>query len=332
MEEKYETATRVPGLNVRTRLLSVVIAMHNEEENVQPLLEQVRTALQGINYELILVDDGSTDGTVKAVREQLDGCTKLVILRKNYGQSSAMAAGIEAALGTQIATMDGDLQNDPRDIPAMLQALNEGQWDLVAGVRANRKDGMLLRKIPSRFANRFIRNSTGVRLHDYGCTLKVFEAGLAKTLGLYGQLHRYIPVLAALQGARMTEMPVRHHPRVHGKSKYGLGRTFKVMSDLVLMVFMQKYFQRPMHFFGPVGFLLLAAGIGINLYLFVVKLMGQDIGARPLLILGVILFLSGLQFVLFGILSEVMMRTYYESQDRKPYQVRQILTAKNTRA
>lgn len=326
MEEKIEVLSPEPGLNGSNPLLSVVIALYNEVENIEPLLQKIRDALNGIRYELLLVDDGSTDGTVREVKSRLDINTRLVVLRKNYGQSSAMAAGIEAARGTYIATMDGDLQNDPADIPEMLNLLMNDQWDLVAGVRKNRKDGIFLRKIPSRIANRFIRYSTGVMLHDYGCTLKVFESSIAKNLGLYGQLHRYIPVLAAFQGARMTEVPVMHHPRIHGKSKYGLGRTFKVVSDLVLIIFMQKYFQRPMHFFGPIGFFLLAIGIVINLYLLVVKILGEDIGTRPLLILGVMLFLSGLQFLLFGILSEVMMRTYYESQEKRPYQIREIIS------
>jgi glycosyltransferase involved in cell wall biosynthesis len=328
MEERIAQSPGNTTLSTPPVLLSVVIALYNEADNIEPLLARTREALNGIDYELILVDDGSTDATVRNIRARLDAHTSLVVLRKNYGQSPAMAAGIEAARGKYIVTLDGDLQNDPLDIPQMLQTLQDGGWDLVAGVRQKRQDGMFLRKIPSKIANAIIRRSTGVYLHDYGCTLKVFESSVAKNLGLYGQLHRYIPVLAALQGARMMEMPVRHHPRVHGSSKYGLGRTFKVISDLFLMVFMQKYFQRPMHLFGPLGFFLLFGGAAINLYLLVVKLQGQDIGNRPLLILGVVLFLSGLQLLLFGILSEVMMRTYYESQEKKPYRIREIVTAK----
>ncbi len=308
--------------------LSLVVAIYNEEDNVVPLLAGLNEALSDYNYELILVDDGSTDQTVKRLRPLLEPHMSLIVLRKNFGQSAAMAAGISAARGTYIATMDGDLQNDPSDIPLMVETLEKGEWDLVAGYRQKRQDGLFLRKIPSIIANAIIRKSTGIRLHDYGCTLKVFESSIAKNLGLYGQLHRYIPVLAALQGARMTEMPVKHHPRIHGQSKYGLGRTFKVVSDLVLMVFLQKYFQRPMHLFGPIGFFLLMAGIVINVYLLIIKLQGNDIGQRPLLTLGVILFLSGLQFILFGILSEVMMRTYYESQDKHPYQVREVIKSK----
>lgn len=308
------------------RLLSVVVALYNEEDNIEPLFAKLRTALKGLDYELVMVDDGSKDRTIAKVREHMGDDTKLVVLMKNYGQSAAMAAGIQAAEGEYIATMDGDLQNDPDDIPMMLNKLRDEEWDLVAGIRAKRQDGMLLRKIPSKIANALIRQSTGVKLHDYGCTLKVFESRIAKNLGLYGELHRFIPVLAALQGARMTEVPVKHHARIHGVSKYGIGRTSKVASDLILMIFRLKYFQKPMHLFGPIGFLLLFSGIVINLYLLVLKLQGERIGDRPLLILGVILLLAGLLLLLFGIQSDIMMRTYYEAQNKLPYQVRKIFT------
>ena len=331
MEERNRANTVISPIPSTLIHLSLVVAIYNEEDNVIPLLKGLNEALSDYSYELILVDDGSTDQTVRRLKPLLEPHMSLIVLRKNYGQSAAMAAGIAAAKGTYIATMDGDLQNDPTDIPVMVQTMQEGNWDLVAGYRQNRKDGWLFRKIPSMIANAVIRKSTGIGLRDYGCTLKVFESSIAKNLGLYGQLHRYIPVLAALQGARMTEIPVKHHPRVHGQSKYGIGRTFKVISDLFLMIFMQKYFQRPMHLFGPLGSLLLLAGVIINIYLLVVKLQGHDIGQRPLLMLGVILFLSGLQFILFGLLSEVMMRTYYESQDKQPYQVREVIRNKTKR-
>ena len=282
-----------------------------------------------MDYELVMVDDGSKDKTIEKVKQNLGNDTKLVTLMKNYGQSAAMAAGIQAAEGEYIATMDGDLQNDPDDIPMMLKKLQDEEWDLVAGIRQKRQDGMLLRKIPSKIANALIRQSTKVRLHDYGCTLKVFDARIAKNLGLYGELHRFIPVLAALQGARMTEVPVKHHARIHGVSKYGIGRTSKVASDLILMIFRLKYFQKPMHFFGPIGFLFLFSGIIINLYLLVLKIQGERIGDRPLLILGVILFLAGLLLLLFGIQTDIMMRTYYESQNKLPYQVRKIFSNQN---
>ena len=306
--------------------LSVVVALYNEEDNIEPLFARLREALKGMEYELVMVDDGSKDKTIEKVKQYLGTDTKLVTLMKNYGQSAAMAAGIQAAEGEYIATMDGDLQNDPDDIPMMLKKLQDEEWDLVAGVRQKRQDGMLLRKIPSKIANALIRQSTKVRLHDYGCTLKVFDARIAKNLGLYGELHRFIPVLAALQGARMTEVPVKHHARIHGVSKYGIGRTSKVASDLILMIFRLKYFQKPMHFFGPIGFLFLFSGIIINLYLLVLKIQGERIGDRPLLILGVILLLAGLLLLLFGIQTDIMMRTYYESQNKLPYQVRKIFS------
>ena len=228
-------------------LLSLVIPVMNEEDNILPMLERVREALASYTYEVIFVDDGSHDGTVRNLREHGDAHTRTLVLKRNYGQTTAMAAGIDAAQGQYIVTLDGDLQNDPADIPTMLQKLEDEGWDVVAGRRANRQDGMLLRKLPSRMANAMIRKLTGVYLYDYGCTLKLFKAEEAQNLGLYGQLHRFIPVLAHMQGAAIGEMDVRHHARIHGKSKYGLGRTFKVMADLVLMVFMQKYLPRPMH-------------------------------------------------------------------------------------
>ena len=308
------------------KLLSVVIALYNEEENIPALFEKIRNALAGIDYELILVDDGSTDKSVAIIKKYIEPDTKLVVLRKNYGQSAAMAAGIAAANGQYIATMDADLQNDPDDITAMLDKLIAGNWELVAGIRKNRQDKLLGRRLPSKIANKLIRNATGVTLHDYGCTLKIFTRDLAMNLGLYGDLHRFIPVLAALQGASMTEMEVKHHPRIYGKSKYGMGRTVKVMSDLLLILFMQKYFQRPMHFFGPIGLLLFFAGMAINIYLGIAKLAGAEIGNRPLLILGVIFLLGGLQLILFGILAEVLMRIYYESQNKRTYRIRTIIT------
>ncbi|MGZ8550711.1 MAG: glycosyltransferase family 2 protein [Chitinophagaceae bacterium] len=310
--------------------LSVVIALLNEAENIPSLFEQIDGALQDIDHELILVDDGSTDSSVAIIKKHLQPHIKLVVLRKNYGQSAAMAAGIAAAQGQYIATMDADLQNDPSDIPAMLDKLVAENWELVAGIRKKRQDKLIGRKLPSLVANKQIRNATGVTLHDYGCTLKVFTGEIAKNLELYGDMHRFIPVLAALQGASMTEMEVKHHPRVYGKSKYGIGRTIKVLSDLLLILFMQKYFQRPMHFFGPVGLLFLVTGIAINIYLGIDKLTGAEIGNRPLLILGVIFLLGGLQLILFGILAEILMRTYYESQSKKTYRIRSVVTYNST--
>lgn len=306
--------------------LSVVIPVMNEEDNIQPLLEAVRQALAGIDYEVVLVDDGSTDNTRKKIIEFADERTKLVELRKNYGQSTAMTAGIDHANAYYIAMIDGDLQNDPTDIPFMLELAKKEDWDVVAGNRKNRKDGMVLRKIPSRIANALIRRMTGVYIRDYGCTLKVFKKEIAEDLGLYGELHRFIPVLAKLQGAKITQVDVKHHPRRFGKSKYGIGRTFRVLSDLVLMVFFRKYLQKPMHLFGTIGFISLGIGLLINLYLLILKILGHDIWGKPLLILGLIFLLGGIQLITIGILAEIAVRTYFESQQKKTYNVRRVLT------
>lgn len=295
----------------------------NEEESIKPLFDEVRKSLADWDYEVILVDDGSTDRTVQQIKEHSDARTRAVILNKNYGQTTAMAAGIDAADGDYVITLDGDLQNDPSDIPEMIAKLESEELDVVAGIRAKRQDGMFLRKIPSKMANAMIRKLTGVYLHDYGCTLKVFRKDIAKNLGLYGELHRFIPVLAQLQGARLDEMPVKHHARQFGRSKYGLGRTFKVMSDLMLMVFFQKYFQRPIHLFGTFGLVTFGAGVLINLYLLILKILGNEIGGRPLLILGITLVLGGIQLITIGIVAELIVRTYYESQDKKTYRVKE---------
>jgi glycosyltransferase involved in cell wall biosynthesis len=310
------------------RELSVVITVMNEEENIKPLLESVRTALNGMDYEVILVDDGSVDKTRLQILEYSDDRTILVELRKNYGQSTAMTAGIDYSRGKYVALLDGDLQNDPTDIPAMLELLKREDWDVVAGNRKNRKDGFILRKLPSKIANALIRRMTGVYIRDYGCTLKVFKREIAEELGLYGELHRFIPVLAKLQGAKITQVDVKHHPRQFGKSKYGINRTFKVMSDLVLMVFMRKYMQKPMHLFGTIGFISFGLGLLINLYLLTLKIMGHDIWGKPMLILGLILLLGGIQFITIGIIADINVRTYFESQNKKTYNVRKVYHAK----
>ncbi|MEB2779445.1 glycosyltransferase family 2 protein [Algoriphagus persicinus] len=305
-------------------LISVVITVYNEEDNIQPLLEATYSALEAINYEVILIEDGSTDRTVAEVKKYANSRTKLIIFNRNFGQTTALAAGIDMATGEYIATMDGDLQNDPTDIPVMLQKAIDEEWDVVAGRRANRKDGFVLRKIPSKIANWVIRNTTKVYLKDYGCTLRVYKAEIAQGMGLYGELHRFIPVLAKQQGAKMTEMDVKHHPRIHGESKYGLSRTFKVMSDLILMLFFQKYFQRPIHLFGGIGIISFLIGFLINVYLLILKIMGEDIWGRPIMILGFILVLGGVQFITTGIIAEIIVRTYFESQDKKTYTIKSV--------
>lgn len=306
------------------RELSVIIPVMNEEDNVQPMVNAATDALREYDYELIFVDDGSTDATKRRIKELINERIILVELRKNYGQSTAIAAGIDHSTGQFIAMLDGDLQNDPDDIPMMLEKLKNEDWDVVAGNRKNRKDGAFLRKIPSRIANAMIRRMTKVYIRDYGCTLKVFKREIAEDLGLYGELHRFIPVLASMQGAKIVQVDVKHHPRKFGKSKYGLGRTFRVMSDLVTMVFLRKYSQKPMHLFGTLGFVSLLIGIAINIYLLVLKILGEDIWGKPLIVLGLIFLLGGIQLITIGILAEISMRTYYESGDKKTYQVRKV--------
>jgi glycosyltransferase involved in cell wall biosynthesis len=310
--------------------LSLVITLYNEEENVKLLLERISEALHGYSYEVILVDDGSSDRTAWMVKQHASERVRLLVFNRNHGQTTAMAAGIHHAQGEYIVTMDGDLQNDPLDIPAMLQKIETEGWGLVAGKRARRKDGFIMRKLPSKIANALIRRLTGVHISDYGCSLKIFNSEIAQNLGLYGELHRFIPVLAKLQGASITEMDVRHHPRLYGQSKYGLGRTFRVVSDLMLMLFFQKYVQKPMHLFGTMGIFSFLAGSVINLYMLVEKLLGHDIWGRPLLLLGVVLLIGGIQLVTFGFMAELIMRTYFESQQKTPYRIKEVYTGKAT--
>jgi len=305
-------------------LLSVVIPVLNEEDSVGLLIDKVQEALAAVSHEIVIVDDGSTDTSQDRVREKISATVILVTLKKNYGQSTAMAAGIDHAAGAYIAFLDGDLQNDPADIPAMLERLQADDWDIVAGRRCQRKDGILVRKIPSRIANWLVRRITNVALSDFGCTLKVMKADVARDLQLHGEMHRFIPAIASLSGASMTEVDVRHHPRRFGQSKYNLSRTFRVISDLMLIYFMRRYAQKPMHIFGTAGFLAFIAGSLINLYLLALKVQGQDIWGKPLLILGMILLLGGIQLVTIGILTDIGMRTYQEASQRTHYRVRKI--------
>ena len=305
--------------------LSLVITVFNEEENISPLLSAIRESLEGQDYETVFVDDGSTDKTVATIKELADNRVKLVILNRNYGQTAAMTAGIDQASGDYIITLDGDLQNDPSDIPMMVEKMESEGCDVVAGWRKNRKDNFL-KKIPSGLANGIIRWLTGVKLRDYGCTLKVFKSDIAKNLGLYGELHRFIPVMAHMQGATMIQVPVDHHHRKYGTSKYGIGRTFKVASDLMLMVFFQKYLQKPMHLFGTLGLFAFLTGSAISAYLLVIKIMGEDIWGRPLLILGITFLLGGIQLITIGFVAELIIRTYFESQNKKTYRVREVFS------
>ncbi len=309
--------------------LSLVICVYNEEPSIQPLSEQIKAALGGIDFEAIFVDDGSTDNTIDEIKKINDERFILVELKKNYGQSSALQAGIDQAEGEYIALIDGDLQNDPADIPMMLKKIVDEGWDMVAGVRANRKDGMFLRKVPSKIANYMIRRSTGIHMKDLGCTLKIFTKETIKSIHIYGELHRYIPALIALEGAtHLTQVDVNHRPREFGSSKYNLSRTTRVMSDLILMVFFKKYLQRPMHFFGAIGIVTFGIGVLINIYMLILKILGNDIWGKPLLLLGILLVMGGIQFITIGIIAELQMRTYFESQQKKPYRVKKVGPAK----
>ncbi len=302
--------------------LSLVIPVFNEADNVTLLATKIHEALPGYNYEIVLVDDFSTDRTRKVIKEMADDRIHLIELKKNYGQSLALAAGIDYASGEYIITMDGDLQNDPSDIPEMLHyAVNE-EYDVVTGIRQKRKDS-LVKKIPSKIANFMVRRVTKLDIKDNGCALKVFTRDIAKELNLYGEMHRVITLLAHLEGAQIKQVPVKHHARNAGVSKYGLERVFKVVADMMLLLFIRKYFQRPIHLFGIFGVLLTILGILINVYLFMLKWgFGQDIGNRPLLIFGMMFILAGIQLFTIGIVMELMIRTYYESQNKRPYRIK----------
>lgn len=309
--------------------VSFVVPIFNEKDSIEPLCQAISAAMEPTPYpfEMILVNDGSSDDTWLEISRVSKDYKNLIgiDLNTNYGQSSALSAGIDQAVGELIVLMDGDMQNDPADVPMMLDILKEKDCDVVSGERVHRKDAAISRRVPSRIANYFIRLITGVKLRDYGCALRVFRSDVARNLGLYGELHRFIPVLAVLQGARMEQVPVRHHPRKFGKSKYGMGRTLRVVSDLLLIVFFKRYQNRPIHFFGTLGILTFGAGAIIDIYFLVLKLMGNDIWGKPLLLLGFMLTIGGIQIITIGIISEILMRTYYESQRKKPYRVKRTI-------
>lgn len=309
----------------RSKLLSIVIPVYNEQGNITLLTQNIDEGLQGYNYEIIYVDDCSTDDTRKEVRELNHTEVILVELRKNYGQSSAIAAGIDIAKGDYIVTMDGDLQNDPSDLPVMLQKLIDDDLDMITGIRQKRQDSFI-RTLPSKIANFIIKKTTGLHITDHGCAIKIFTAETAKGLKLYGEMHRFISLVTFMNGARISEVPVKHHARQFGVSKYGLGRTFKVINDLLLILFQRKYLQKPIYLFGNIGLMFGGIGMLINLYLFALKLTGEDIWGRPLLILGVMLVVMGIQFFTVGIIIDLLMKTYYESQDKRPYNLRKVTT------
>ncbi|AYD00282.1 glycosyltransferase family 2 protein [Neorhizobium sp. NCHU2750] len=312
--------------------LSLVVPLFNEEESVGPLIERICSSMAayGKTWELILVDDGSTDATITNARMSLTRPgldLKIVALQRNFGQTAAMQAGINQAEGRLIATLDGDLQNDPKDIPTMVAELERRELDLLVGWRKNRQDGLLLRKVPSFIANRLIGRITGVRLHDYGCSLKIYRSAVIKQVKLMGEMHRFIPawVAGVVPSSRIGEMPVTHHARQHGVSKYGISRTFRVILDLLSVMFFMRFKARPGHFFGSLGLGLGALSALILFYLFIDKfIMGNDIGTRPLFLIGVMLFLSAVQMITTGILAEMIARTYYREDSASSYIVREV--------
>ncbi len=308
--------------------LSVVIPLFNEEENVRPLYQNLRESLDplGQEYEILFVDDGSTDRTLSLL-EEIQAADKRVVvlsLRRNFGQTAAFAAGFDFARGDVIVTMDGDLQNDPADIPKLLAMIEDN--DLVSGWRKKRKDPFFSRRLPSIIANWLISNVTGVKLHDYGCSLKAYRRDVIKNLRLYGEMHRFIPAVASWYGVRVAEVETVHHPRRHGTSKYGISRTVRVVLDLITVKFLQSFSTKPIQFFGPVGLLSGFLGFLILFYLSVDKLLfGHPIGGRPLLLLGALLVIVGIQLIGMGLLGEMLVRVYHESQRKPIYVMKKIL-------
>lgn len=314
--------------------LSVVIPCYNEEESIERLLEEVHAALRptGLDYEIVLVDDGSRDRTFPILAEHAKTDTTLTVVtfRRNFGQTAAMQAGFDHARGDVIATIDADLQNDPRDIPRMLEYIRQ-DYDMVAGWRADRKDTFINRRLPSILANWLISRITGVRLHDYGCTLKVMKAEVAKEMRLYGEMHRFIPVVASWMGVRIVEVKVNHRPRLFGTSKYGIGRTIRVVLDLMTVRFIQSYLARPMQIFGLAGLVCFGLGGIISLVLAFQKLVhGAPLSDRPLLLLGVLLIVVGIQLASIGLVADVLARTYFESQKKPSYYVRKVVRSGGT--
>jgi glycosyltransferase involved in cell wall biosynthesis len=308
--------------------LSVVIPLYNEEENIQLLYDRLKRSLDpmGQEYEILFVDDGSADRTLPLL-EKIQGSDKRVMvlsLRRNFGQTAAFAAGFDFARGDVVVTMDGDLQNDPSDIPKLVEMMKDN--DLVSGWRKKRKDPFFTRRLPSIIANWLISNVTGVKLHDYGCSLKAYRREVIKNLKLYGEMHRFIPAVASWYGVRVAEVETAHHPRLHGKSKYGISRTIKVVLDLITVKFLQSFSTKPIQFFGPVGMLSGILGFFILVYLSIDKLVfGNPIGGRPLILLGALLIIVGIQLIGMGLLGEMLVRVYHESQRKPIYVLKKIL-------
>lgn len=304
--------------------ISIVFPVYNERENLRPLLEQISTSMKnaGYSFEMIAVDDGSTDGSTSLLKKELSQefpQLKAIFFKRNAGQTAAFDAGFRHVSGKYVVTMDADLQNDPADIPAMIKKMEDENFDLISGWRKNRKDGFVLRKIPSWLANRLIRNVTGTQIHDLGCSLKVYRREITDNLRLYGEMHRFISPLAEAVGARIGEYVVNHRSRHAGESKYGLGRTVKVLLDLVTVWFMKSYQSKPIYIFGGAGIGMIGLGFFISLFVLYEKIGGVWVHKNPLFLIAITLFLMGFQFLGLGLLSEMLARTYFESQDKKAY-------------
>ena len=313
-------------------LISIVVPVYNESESIKLLINEIFYVMDShkLQFELIIVNDGSVDNTINVLENLSKKIKQLIVinLRKNYGQTAALAAGFDNSNGEIIVTLDGDLQNDPNDIPNLITKINEG-YDLICGWRFERKDKLINRRIPSKIANRLIGKVTGIFLHDYGCSLKAFKREIIKDIKLYGELHRFLPVLANIEGAKIKETKVNHRKRKYGYSKYGIDRTFRVLMDLLTVWFMNKFLTRPMYVFGFIGIISIISSFIISSYLIVLKFLGENIGNRPLLMFALILGIAGVQLFSFGLLGELLMRTYHESQNRPIYRVRNIIQNTN---
>ncbi len=321
------TPADTPGEQVA---LSIVIPVYNEEESLEKLYDAIQDALKEFAepWEAILVDDGSRDNSYALLKEihRRDPRFRVVRFRRNFGQTAAFSAGFDHARGDVVVTMDADLQNDPHDIPMLLQTMREGDYDVVSGWRLHRQDAAVMRKFPSRVANWLISRVTGVYLHDYGCSLKAYRIEVIRNIHLYGDLHRFVPALASWMGIRLKEIPVQHHPREYGKSKYNISRTTRVLLDLLTVSFLLNYAVKPMQIFGKAGLISVAAGLLTSLYLSALKIFtGAALSQRPLLFLAILLIIVGVQFITMGLLGELIVRTYYETQEKPIYMVRETL-------
>jgi glycosyltransferase involved in cell wall biosynthesis len=312
--------------------VSIVVPLYNEEENIEPLYKALKSSMDkgGRNYELIFIDDGSTDRTLQFLQQLVrkDSTAKVLSFRRNFGQTAAFAAGFDHAKGDVIVTIDGDMQNDPADIPGLMSLI--GEYDIVSGWRRKRKDSFLIRRLPSMIANWLISTVTGVKLHDYGCSLKAYKADVVKNINLYGEMHRFIPAVASWYGVKIAEVETTHHQRYRGKSKYGISRILRVILDLITVRFLQSFSTKPLQAFGPIGLLCGLTGFIISLYLTFVKLSGQNIAGRPLLLLGILLIIVGFLLIIMGLLGEMLVRVYHESQKKPIYVLRNLADEKRS--